>query len=105
MPRARDVDYMIWVKTQPCLVASDLCEGGIDAHHAGKRHGMSTKADDATCIPLCHRHHIEWHGACGPFKGWSKDQRHAFAVESIAKTQAAHEGGAARRAHLWSVPY
>lgn len=106
--RIHDRDFMLWVKGQPCA-AGDLedgaerarCEGVIEAHHAGLRHGMSTKADDRTCVPLCRRHHVEWHGATGPFKPWDREVRRAWAVKTIARTQARH----ARRDSGGGIPW
>lgn len=62
--RERDLAFMGWVKTQRCMLAREPfageCSGGgwswSEADHAGERAGWR-RADDATCIPLCHRHH------------------------------------------------
>ncbi len=98
--RIRDRDYMVWVKTLPC-VAGDLeggeersrCSGPVEAHHAGTR-GMSQKAEDRTCIPLCAYHHRGcWHGASGVFKSWDREARRAWAVRMICQTQAKHARG------------
>lgn len=65
------------------------CGGAIEAHHAGARPGVAMKADDATAIPLCARHHrADWHGAKGAFLGWCKATRRAWSDEMIARTQA-----------------
>jgi hypothetical protein len=61
--RIRDWLYISWIKSQPCIV----CEkhafnlftkrfSPSQAHHAGYR-GLSQRADDRTCIPLCWTHH------------------------------------------------
>lgn len=94
--RLRDRDFMVWVKGQPCCAAGleggTGCEGEVQAHHAGRR-GMSQKAEDRTCIPLCRRHHTEWHGASGPFKPWDREQRRAWALRMIGQTQARNARG------------
>lgn len=64
--RVRDLARMKWIKTLPCAVTFGWwpvelvgdCGGVVEADHAG-RHGMSHKAPDNTCIPLCMRHHRE----------------------------------------------
>ncbi len=91
--RERDIDFMGWVKTQPCLLAcvdgAGPCAGVVEADHAGDR-GMGQKSPDDTCIPLCTVHHTDRHSCTGFFRGrpkpWKREWRHA----AIAKTQAAH---------------
>lgn len=36
---------------------------------------MSQKAHDQLAIPMCHRCHMEFHGATGWCKGWTKAER------------------------------
>jgi hypothetical protein len=91
--RERDVAYMLWVKTQICCAPDEpgpvgvgCCSGPIHAHHAGKR-AAGRKADDDTCISLCSRHHNDWHGAVGPFAGWTREQRREWADARIAETR------------------
>lgn len=100
--RLRDRDYVLWVKTLRCCAAAleggaeaaRCSPGAVDAHHAGTSRGMSQKADDRTCIPLCHFHHVGcWHAASGPFKTWDRDQRRAWALRMIGQTQALHARG------------
>ena len=57
--RERFPDYMLWVKTRPCLMRGvwGSCSGAVEADHAGPR-GLSHKAHDSTCIPLCTKHHM-----------------------------------------------
>lgn len=61
--RERDWAFISWIKRQACIV----CEmhsfklftqrfNPSQAHHAGHR-GLSQRADDRTCIPLCWTHH------------------------------------------------
>lgn len=105
--RERDWDFIAWVKTQRCEARDreghERCEGGIEAHHAGgvdpepttpedigDRPGMSRKAHDRTCIPLCAKAHREWTDHRGWVKGWPKAKRRAWSVAAIARTQAAY---------------
>lgn len=87
--RPRLWEFMAFVRSMRCR-AHDLggCDGPIVAHHAGDR-GLSHKADDSTCIPLCDGHHKAWHDAQPPFRGWSKEQREQWSVAAMAATQAA----------------
>jgi hypothetical protein len=86
--------YMELVRAQSCAATRiktptrwTPCRGRIEAHHAGPRPGVAMKADDTTTIPLCTQHHREWHGATGPFKHWTKDQRRAWSDAMIDLTR------------------
>ena len=91
--RERDLDYCLWVKTLPCLLAgvasAGQCSGVVEADHAGDR-GMGQKCPDNETIPLCSSHHLDRHACTGFFRGrpkpWKREWRHS----AIAKTQAAH---------------
>jgi hypothetical protein len=83
--------FVLWVKTLPCCAHSfdPTCSAGyVEAHHAGDR-PFGRKAHDETCIPLCTKHHREWHDAGGVFRFWKKDQRRSWRDEMVAKTTAA----------------
>lgn len=77
-------EFIQWVRTQMCVLLSDSCEGRTHAHHAIHR---SQGGKDRDAIPFCMRHHWHWHNARGPFGGWSKMERFAWAVKAIANTQ------------------
>jgi len=51
--RARNIPYMLWIKTLPCAVCG---RNGAEAAHTGAR-GLGQKAPDEQCIPLCPDHH------------------------------------------------
>lgn len=79
----RDEAYKAWVRTQRCMVAEYLgddrwCRGAVQAAHLGDR-GMSQKAPDRTCGPLCEWHHLrDQHDHAGNatfFRGFTKAQR------------------------------
>lgn len=62
--REEDTLYRQWIKTQPCILASDStcpCIGEIDPHHVKPFGGgkMGSKVSDYRCVPLCRGHHIE----------------------------------------------
>ena len=54
MKPTRNLKYLAWITTQPCLVCGQT--GGIEAAHTGP-HGMGQKSPDTSAIPLCARHH------------------------------------------------
>ncbi len=108
--RARDVDYMRFVKKLPCFVrvlspialASEMrpilvslavvtpCRGRVEADHMGER-GIGQKADDRTCAPLCSGHHGERHAHAGTFKHLTRDELRAWRARAIQHTQQAWE--------------
>ncbi len=47
---ARDPRYRAWIRTLPCLVCRRY---GSEAAHTGDDGGMSLKASDYSCVPLC----------------------------------------------------
>lgn len=79
-----DPAYLQRVRERRCLVGS--CVDGelpSHAHHAGP------KSNDSTAVPLCSRHHREWHDANGFFRGATKEARRAWAATAITVTRAA----------------
>lgn len=65
-----DRRYLAWIASQACTLhrRRDVpCAGRVEAHHAGRRPGIAMKALDATAIPLCQRHHRDYHEFTGPF--------------------------------------
>lgn len=90
--RARDIDYMKWVKRQPCAARGldpGGCYGNVEADHAGRR-GYGQKADDRTCIPLCTNHHELRGSFHGVFKTWDQAKMRAWLAETVLATQASH---------------
>jgi hypothetical protein len=80
--RPRDFAFMQWVKLQLCAVEEEWpvrderptpCTPIVEADHAGAR-GLSQKASDDTCIPLCTGHHRERTDHTGTFKHVTKEQ-------------------------------
>ena len=54
MKPTRDLRYLAWIRTFPCLVCGAI--RGIEASHAGPR-GLGQKSPDSSAIPLCIKHH------------------------------------------------
>jgi hypothetical protein len=58
---ARDEDYKEWIRTLACCACG--IEGRSEAAHTGTDGGMSTKASDYSCVPLCPGCHTQAPGA------------------------------------------
>jgi hypothetical protein len=104
--RERDFEFMGWVKRQPCIVVAIApflfmeaakalgfkkqtpCSGPIEADHMGAR-GLSHKADDRTCVPLCNGHHRERTDHAGTFRPLTRDELRAWRAAAFEHTQAA----------------
>lgn len=92
----RDADYLAFVHWCKCYLANGSayeCRGPIEADHAGDR-AFGKKASDKTCIPLCRRHHRHRTGTInrdGHFRGWSKDQMHAWRMAAVRFHQTLYE--------------
>lgn len=79
-----DPGFVAFVRQQQCLMAAhDPCYGPVQAHHAGIDKGMSQRDHDTTCVPLCLKHHRNWHDASGLFKDFCKDERREWATTQI----------------------
>lgn len=83
--------FLKFVRKLRCCApgAPSTCQGWIEANHAGRR-GVGQRAHDETAIPLCAKHHrfAGWTNHLGPFKGWTAEQRRAWADERIEEVQA-----------------
>lgn len=47
---------------------------------------MGTKNPDTATMPLCTRHHREFHDLNGYFKGWVKEQLREWQTEQVFRT-------------------
>lgn len=56
--RKRDLEYMCWIKRQPCIVCG-TCRR-VEAAHCGDHAGFRKGSDNET-LPLCVIHH-RWEG-------------------------------------------
>jgi hypothetical protein len=57
----RDEAYKAWIRTLPCVGCG--VEGLSEAAHTGEDGGMSMKASDYSCVPLCRDCHTLASGA------------------------------------------
>ena len=57
----RDEGYKAWIREMPCIACG--VEGRSEAAHTGTDGGMSMKASDYSCVPLCSDCHTQAPGA------------------------------------------
>ena len=57
----RDEGYKAWIREMPCIACG--VEGRSEAAHTGSDGGMSMKASDYSCVPLCSDCHTQAPGA------------------------------------------
>ena len=95
-----DPARLAWVREQVCTLGAQgyICGGRTEAAHEGRKPGLALKCPDAQTIPLCQTHHRQWTDHTGVFKGWTKEQRRAWAEERIAETTARYLSHGNRRA-------
>lgn len=87
--RERDFAYMGFVASRPCLarllsVHWVGCEGRIHVHHA---FGRRVADSDLKTIPLCDKHHREWHEHRRLFEGWDRDRRNTWSLWAVEFTR------------------
>ena len=95
--RVRDPLFLAFVHTLSCAASGidgHVCEGRIEADHAGRR-PLGRKADDRTTIALCSLAHRQRTDFAGPFRSWDGARMRTWLDEQIAITQAAYERRAA----------
>lgn len=61
----RDPKYRAWLRRFCCMLRGQdnfrSCDSWqVDPAHTGRVNGMSSKAGDDTCLPLCRKHHAEY---------------------------------------------
>ncbi len=54
MKSVRNLKYLTWIRSLPCLICGRVT--GLEAAHTGP-HGVGQKSPDMSAIPLCTRHH------------------------------------------------
>lgn len=92
-----DPAYVAWVRRQPCCApgAPYGCQGAVEPHHDHQGRGLSQRAHDHTCVPLCHGHHRKMEDCAGLFK-WVRDRRRAWHDTEAAAHRARYERGISR---------
>ena len=70
----RDEGYKAWIREMPCIVCG--VEGRSEAAHTGTDGGMSQKASDYSCVPLCSDCHTQAPGAYHRIGKRAFEQKH-----------------------------
>jgi hypothetical protein len=77
----RNDDYRAWIRTLPCLACQ--VKGRSEAAHTGSDGGMSQKASDYSCVPLCSDCHTLGPGAYHRLGKRTFEQRHGLCCAGI----------------------
>lgn len=84
--------YLAFIRKQPCVVGGLRCKRSVP-HHAiemggEELAGMASTAPDSDTVPLCVKHHRQFHLTQGFCKGWTKEQRRVFQQDEIIRLNA-----------------
>jgi len=83
-------EFLVWVRTQGCFLAPfGECQGRTEPHHAGQR-GVGLKSADVEAVPLCTKHHRQYHDHTGRFRWQSHAELLAWRAYAIEQTQAGY---------------
>lgn len=88
---ARDKEYKAWIRTQDCCACG--VSGRSEAAHTGTDGGMSVKASDYSCVPLCAQCHLRGPLAYHRIGKRAFERVHGLCLASIA----------ARLRHEWKA--
>jgi hypothetical protein len=77
----RDKAYLAWIREMPCI-ACDIA-GRSEAAHTGTDGGMSQKASDYSCVPLCADCHRQAPGAYHRVGKGTFERRHGLSCAGI----------------------
>ena len=77
----RDEDYKAWIRMLPCCACG--VDGRSEPAHTGTDGGMSMKASDYSCVPLCSDCHTQAPGAYHRVGKRAFEQRHRISFARI----------------------
>lgn len=77
-----DPKHLERLRAMPCALGCGH-PGPSDAHHSTHNRGMGQRAHDHEAFPLCHRHHMDFHGATGAFREMTHDERTRFQLKMV----------------------
>lgn len=83
-----DRAYLDWIRSLPCWVGG-ACLGAVQPHHRTGA-GKALRSHDHETIPLCAKHHDDFHTLRGYFYGWTKADRRSWQSEAIDLLNAKH---------------
>lgn len=79
----RNPRYIAWIRTFPCLACGSTCH--VEAAHTGSDGGMSQKASDYSCVPLCQDCHTSGASAYHRIGKLAFERRHGVALADLVK--------------------
>jgi hypothetical protein len=77
----RNEVYKAWIRTLPCCACG--VEGRSEAAHTGSDGGMSIKASDYSCVPLCPDCHTQAPGAYHRVGKRAFERRHGLSFAGV----------------------
>jgi len=80
---ARDWKYRAWIRTLPCAACG--VKSQIEAAHTGSDGGMSQKASDYSCIPLCRNCHTAGPNAYHRIGKRNFERRHSLELNDLVR--------------------
>jgi hypothetical protein len=96
----RDPRYMAWIRTLPCAVCGSRWR--VEAAHTGCDGGMSQKASDYSCVPLCRYCHT---GGRGAYHRIGKlEFERSYGIDLLALVRALNFGWEEREANAGGEP-
>lgn len=79
--RQGDELWLRFVRSLPCCI----CAAPPPSHpHHSTGAGMGMKARDRETMPLCFRHHRDFHDARGVFEHWTREERRVWQKAEVA---------------------
>lgn len=82
MKPARNLKYLAWIRTLPCLVCGKT--NGIEAAHTGP-HGIAQKSPDTSAIPLCARHHRTGRDSYHKLSARAFERHHQLNIRAVVE--------------------
>src|SRR5664279_2587355 len=79
----RDEDYKAWIREMPCIACG--INDRSEAAHTGTDGGMSMKASDYSCVPLCSDCHTQAPGAYHRVGKRAFEQRHGLSFAGVVE--------------------
>src|SRR4051794_5052024 len=84
----RDQAYLAWIREMPCIICR--AKGRTQAAHTGTDGGMSQKASDYSCVPLCADCHTHAPGAYHRIGKRAFEEQHGLSFAAIVTRLNAH---------------
>ena len=80
----RDPSYRAWIRTLPCTICGSVWK--VEAAHTGCDGGMSMKASDYSCVPLCKNCHTAAKGAYHRIGKFAFKRNYGIDLQALVKS-------------------